>query len=135
MSKWMRALGAICTLALLGGTALAEEMPVVTDEPLAADEIIAAEAERMREVQQMLIDLGLLNGAADGAYGPRTAEALRLFQSRNGLIASGEVRFAARKWRSTPSSPALLSLATSSSTGPSASSMTSRTISSRTANR
>ena len=91
MSKWMRALGAICALALLGGTALAEEMPVVTDEPLAADEIIAAEAERMRQVQQMLIDLGLLNGAADGAYGPRTAEALRLFQSRNGLIASGEV--------------------------------------------
>ncbi len=91
MKKWMKALGLACALALLGSAALAEDMPVVTDEPLTGDEIPAAEAERMREVQQMLIDLGLLDGAADGAYGPKTAAALRAFQSKNNLIASGEL--------------------------------------------
>ena len=91
MKKWIKALGLACALALLGGEALAEDMPIVTDEPLAGEEVSAAEAERMREVQQMLIDLGLLDGAADGTYGPKTAAALRQFQSKNNLIASGEL--------------------------------------------
>ncbi len=91
MKNWMRALALTCALALLGGAALGEEMPIVTDEPLSGEEITAAETERMREVQQMLIDLGLLDGAADGTYGPKTAEALRLFQSKNQLVASGKL--------------------------------------------
>ncbi len=90
MKKIWMALALLCALALIV-PALAEDMPVVTDQPLTGDEIPEAEKERMRQVQQMLIDLGLLNGAADGVYGPRTAEALRLFQSRNGLVASGEI--------------------------------------------
>ena len=89
MKNWMRALGMTCALALLGGAALCEDMPIVTDEPLTGEEIPAAEAERMRRVQQMLIDLGLLNGTADGVYGPRTAAALKLFQMKNNLVASG----------------------------------------------
>ncbi len=90
MKKIWMALALLCALALIV-PALAEDMPVVTDQPLTGDEIPEAEQERMRQVQQMLIDMGLLNGAADGIYGPRTAEALRLFQSRNGLVASGEI--------------------------------------------
>ena len=90
MKKIWMALALLCALALIV-PALAEDMPVVTDQPLTGDEIPEAEQERMRQVQQMLIDMGLLNGTADGIYGPRTAEALRLFQSRNGLVASGEI--------------------------------------------
>ena len=90
MKKIVMALALLCALALTVW-ALAEDMPVVTDQPLTGDEIGEAESERVRQVQQMLIDLGLLSGAADGVFGPRTAEALRLFQSRNGLVASGEI--------------------------------------------
>ncbi len=91
MRRHMLAMAVACALALIGSAAWAEEMPIVTDEPLTGEEIPAAEAERVRQVQQMLIDLGLLNGAADGQFGPKTAEALRLFQSKNGLVASGEM--------------------------------------------
>ena len=103
MRKWMRTIGAACAVALLAGTALAEDMPVVTDTPLAGDmpiimdeplteeEIAEAEKDRVREVQQMLIDLGMLDGAADGRFGQRTAAALRRFQSKNSLVASGEI--------------------------------------------
>ena len=91
MRRQIMAMAVACALALTGAFALAEEMPIVTDEPLTGEEIPAAEAERVREVQQRLIDLGLLAGAADGIYGPRTAEALKLFQTRNGLTASGKM--------------------------------------------
>ena len=50
-----------------------------------------AEKERVRQAQQMLIDLGMLNGTADGLYGPMTAQAVRLFQSRNNLVENGEL--------------------------------------------
>lgn len=90
MKKLLMALCAICAMAMCAA-ALAEEMPIVTDEPLTEAEKEEAEAERMREAQQMLIDLGLLDGVADGVYGSRTAYALRLFQQRNGLMADGEL--------------------------------------------
>lgn len=90
MKKRMIAIGVLCALAFCGA-AFAEQMPVVTDEPLTEEEALAAEAERMRDAQQMLIDLGLLDGVADGIYGPRTALALKTFQQRNGLVASGEL--------------------------------------------
>ena len=44
----------------------------------------------VKEVQQRLIDLGYLNGTADGIIGPRSVEALTLFQRLNGLDASGK---------------------------------------------
>ena len=92
MIRVMRTLVLALVIALLGAfCSLAEEMPVVTDEPLTAEEAAEAEKERMRRAQQMLIDLNLLEGVADGEYGPRTAQAIRLFQSRNGLIENGEL--------------------------------------------
>ena len=92
MIRVMRTLVLALVIALLGAfCSLAEEMPVVTDEPLTAEEVAEAEKERMRRAQQMLIDLNLLEGVADGEYGPRTAQAIRLFQSRNGLIENGEL--------------------------------------------
>lgn len=90
--KQTRTLALVLALALMGTTcALAEEMPVVTDEPLTDAESKAAETERIREAQQMLIDLKLLSGAADGIYGPNTTYAVRLFQARYGLNESGEL--------------------------------------------
>ena len=92
MKRILRTLGLATAIVLLGAfCSLAEEMPVVTDEPLTAEEAAEAEKERMRSAQQMLIDLNMLDGAADGAYGPRTAQAIRLFQSRNGLVENGEL--------------------------------------------
>lgn len=40
---------------------------------------------RVKEAQQMLIDLGYLNGAADGVFGPMTAAAMKRFQGEHGL--------------------------------------------------
>lgn len=40
-------------------------------------------------IQQKLIRWGYLEGEADGIYGSRTAAAVRLFQTRNGLTADG----------------------------------------------
>ena len=96
MKLFLRILSVVCVCSMLacGLPAMAEDMPVITDEPLSPEEVTAAEAERMRQAQQMLIDLGLLSGAADGMYGPRTAQALKLFQSRNNLVASGTLNTA-----------------------------------------
>ena len=41
------------------------------------------------DVQTNLIELGLLNGAADGRYGPGTASAISVFQQESGLPATG----------------------------------------------
>ena len=47
--------------------------------------------EQMLEAQQSLIDLGYLYGAADGIYGPMTADALKRFQGEHGLEQTGEL--------------------------------------------
>ena len=43
----------------------------------------------VRRLQQALIDMGYLNGKADGAYGPATESAVYDFQWKNGISASG----------------------------------------------
>ncbi len=43
----------------------------------------------VRKMQQRLIELGYLTGAADGAYGYQTANAVRTFQRANGLSVDG----------------------------------------------
>lgn len=43
-----------------------------------------------RDVQQRLIDLGYLQGTADGVIGPRSIAALEQFQRMNGLEANGK---------------------------------------------
>ena len=43
------------------------------------------------KVQKKLIQYGYLTGAADGKYGEKTRDAVRLFQKRNGLTVDGKV--------------------------------------------
>lgn len=45
----------------------------------------------MRDVQQALKDRGFAIGPVDGEMSPNTQEALRDFQRRNGLAATGEL--------------------------------------------
>ena len=45
--------------------------------------------EDVKDVQQRLKDLGYLNDAVDGKYGPNTELAMRAFQLKNGLTANG----------------------------------------------
>ena len=45
--------------------------------------------EAVRVLQQALIDLGCLQGSADGIFGVRTEEAVRAFQLRSGLTPDG----------------------------------------------
>lgn len=45
--------------------------------------------EEVRELQQVLIDLGYLKGVADGIFGNKTENAVRQFQKRNKLTADG----------------------------------------------
>jgi hypothetical protein len=47
--------------------------------------------EEIREVQQVLIDRGLLTGEADGVFGTRTREALITFQRQQGFETTGSI--------------------------------------------
>ncbi len=89
--KLARALALVCALACLAAcfAALAEEVPESTEAPQV--EYLDDQKESLRAAQRRLIDLGLLNGGADGAYGPKTEAALRAFQEQNGLEASGHL--------------------------------------------
>jgi peptidoglycan hydrolase-like protein with peptidoglycan-binding domain len=44
---------------------------------------------KMFEVQKKLFELGLFTGQVDGYYGPRTANAIRAFEQRNGMKLTG----------------------------------------------
>jgi len=83
------ALGSACVAEPEAGNA-----PVQAGEeaqaPAAADEA-AQSREQLVRAQQMLIDLGYLYSAADGLYGPMTADALKRFQVEHGLEETGEV--------------------------------------------
>ena len=83
---------ALALSLLLCLCAFAEEAAAPTDAP--AEEEAAwldGEYSSVRQAQQRLIDLGLLSGSADGAYGPKTEAALRAYQEQNGLDASGHL--------------------------------------------
>ena len=67
--------------------AVAEETPAPTEDPGWLDGDYAS----VRQAQLRLIDLGILSGGADGAYGPKTEAALRDYQEQNGLDASGHL--------------------------------------------
>ena len=87
-----RLLTALLLLAALtlfiGG--LSEEIdPVIIDFP--QDNFLDDQTEAVRQAQQRLIDLGLLDGRADGAYGPKTAAALSEFQADKGLWDTGHL--------------------------------------------
>ena len=89
--KTLRALALCCALALpLHGAALAEPVDVTGESP-AAVTVLDDQQESVRTAQQRLIALGLLSGSADGVCGPRTGDALRTYQSQNGLEATGHL--------------------------------------------
>ena len=46
-------------------------------------------SENVQAMQQQLIDLGYLNGKADGIFGKNTAKAVRAFQNACGMEATG----------------------------------------------
>lgn len=52
---------------------------------------VNAQTATAKDVQQRLINLGYLKGTADGIIGPRSIEALTMFQRLNGLDATGRV--------------------------------------------
>lgn len=71
----------------------------------------------VRLLQQRLAARGYYRGPIDGNYGATTWQAVRLFQSRNGLPADGTV--SARTWSSLgypPEAPSLVAAATSPAT-------------------
>ena len=52
---------------------------------------IGSRGDNVLKVQKRLIQYKYLSGAADGVYGAKTKDAVRLFQRRNGLNADGRV--------------------------------------------
>ena len=68
--------------------ALCEEMPVVNDEKIV---VLDDQPDVIRNAQRCLINLGFLKGYADGAYGPKTAAAIRSFQQQNNLPETGHL--------------------------------------------
>ena len=77
---------AIALIALML-PALAEEMPVAQDERLSS--AILEDEGAVTRAQRRLIELGYLEGRADGIAGSRTADALFTFQTLYGLRATG----------------------------------------------
>lgn len=71
--------------ALAGLAAALQPMRVVSQSPLAeaADDRLVLRQETVRKVQQKLIDMGLLEGKADGVFGKASEQALRAFQEKH----------------------------------------------------
>ncbi|MBE5801621.1 MAG: hypothetical protein E7319_04965 [Clostridiales bacterium] len=61
--------------------------PAPTQTPSALDK--GAQGDMVRQMQERLKELGYYTGKADGDFGPGTEEAVRLFQSQNGLTVDG----------------------------------------------
>jgi hypothetical protein len=81
--------GCLLALAVLAGLAV----PAVTKVAAAGMVCVSYDyhPNLARAVQQALIRAGAQGLVADGQFGPRSKEALRAFQRRKGLAASGEV--------------------------------------------
>lgn len=119
MKRWIAALMALMLLALGAGCAEStmkelrnmrknagdripemEPVPIpgseATPEPVVIDESAyeplasGTKGEDVVVMQQRLIELGYLNGKADGSYGGGTAAAVKAFQQAAGLEPSGE---------------------------------------------
>ena len=79
--------------------------PDVTYEPLAQ----GMKGDAVKDVQQRLIELGYLNGGADGNYGGKTAAAVKAFQQASGMEPTGEADDLTQKalfWSRTPAANA-----------------------------
>ena len=92
-----RLLCILLTLCLLLGYAAAEDSATATptQEPpagaLVNGMVDGAGETAVQELQERLIALGLLTGAADGHFGDGTEEAVKLFQQMYGLSVTGYV--------------------------------------------
>ena len=90
-----RSLCILLTLCLLIGYAVAEDSATAapTQEPpagaLVNGMVDGSGESAVQEMQERLIALGLLTGAADGHFGDGTEEALKIFQQMYGLEATG----------------------------------------------
>ena len=60
-----------------------------TSEPVTARHPAGFDRALVRDTQSELQRLGLLNGPADGSYGPRTGTAISEYQRQNGLLVDG----------------------------------------------
>lgn len=75
-----------------------ERVPEVTPTPIPAEApgldyepiLRGMKGEEVAALQERLIELGYLDGKADGDYGGKTAGAVRAFQARAGLEATGD---------------------------------------------
>jgi peptidoglycan hydrolase-like protein with peptidoglycan-binding domain len=86
---------AIAAVSLSAPTAVATTGALAQDQRAAADVNMDAvptlNSEGVRKVQQALQKKGISPGPIDGVYGPLTKEAVRSFQDRYGMKATGEV--------------------------------------------
>ena len=72
-----------------GGIAVITARPTDTPAPTAAVLKTGSKGDDVRELQQLLKDLGYYTGKVDGDFGSGTEKAVKAFQSRNGLKADG----------------------------------------------
>lgn len=64
-----------------------EPTPTPTPKPLILGQ--NSHGDEVVQLQERLIALGYLKGKADGFFGPKTEDAVKRFQERNGLKADG----------------------------------------------
>jgi len=93
MKKLVIAAVAALSLPVLAAAAatnaLAQDQRAAADVKM--DAVPTLNSEGVRKVQQALQKKGLNPGPIDGVYGPLTKEAVRSFQDRYGIKATGEV--------------------------------------------
>jgi len=90
MKKLVIAAVAALSLPVLTATnALAQDQRAAADVNM--DAVPTLNSEGVRKVQQALQRKGINAGPIDGVYGPLTKEAVRIFQDRYGIKATGEV--------------------------------------------
>lgn len=92
----MRRMVVAIVAALIGpvgpGTAQdASNVPQATRKPLDMSAIPTLSPERTTQVQQALQRKGFNPGPIDGVNGPMTREAIRSYQDRYGMPATGEI--------------------------------------------
>ncbi len=82
-------LAGTATLAALYGGAAQTYVPTPTPSPTPSQLAKGDKGDAVTVLQQRLKDLGYYTASVDGDYGGGTQEAVRLFQSQNGLQADG----------------------------------------------
>lgn len=88
--RWEHRLSAFALIAfMLVGVVCALVSPLSAQAQASIK--VGAEGDTVREIQKRLKDWGYYQGSADGYYGQQTANAVKRFQTSNGLTADGVV--------------------------------------------